>query len=203
MNYILIIIYMQLNVYLISHPIIQKLSNTIINSKPENNQIYNYNTSSLGFLLIYEVIRKWIKTQNIYIKNIELTKELYVFNSKESYLIIANLMDCNQIISGISLLLPQVHLQHINLNTYKKKYINNDCIDSNIINIIKKQKIIIIERFLSNYSIIKLLDYLLLKQHIKISQIKIMCITCTNSICEQLGNKYQSLEIYTTKIYNY
>lgn len=194
---------MQLNVYLISHPIIKKLSSTIIYSKTKNDQIYNYYISSLGLLLIYEVIRKWIKTQNIYIKNIELTKELSLFNYKESYLIMTNLMDCNQIISGISIILPQVHLQHINLNEYKQKYINNDCIDSNIINIIKTQKIIIIEKFLNNYSIIKLLDYLLSKQDINVNQIKIMCITCTNSILELLGNKYPYLEVYTTKIYSY
>nr|YP_009295580.1 uracil phosphoribosyltransferase or UMP pyrophosphorylase [Mastocarpus papillatus]AOL58064.1 uracil phosphoribosyltransferase or UMP pyrophosphorylase [Mastocarpus papillatus] len=190
---------MNLNVYLVSHPIIKKLSNHIIYTKFTGEQIYKYNTKLLGILLIYEIIRKWIKIHNIYIKNIDLTKEISIFDSKESYLVIANLMECHEFISDINIIAPKVFLQHINFNIE----IRNCYIDNDIINTIKEQKIIIIERFLNNDSIIKLLDYLLLEKNVNINQIKIMCITCTNNICEHLGNRYKSLKIYTTRIYNY
>lgn len=187
---------MRLNIYLISHPIIKQLSLAIINTKLNNKQIYQYDAKLLGRLLIYETVRKWITIHYIYIKNIDSQKELYKFDPKESYRILANLVECADIVSDINTILPQMCLQHVNSNNHNKnsyKYIN----------IIKKEKIIIIEKFLNNYSIIRLLDYLLIEKKVQVSQIKIMCITCSNTICEYLGNKYQSLEIYTTKMYKY
>nr|QOS04516.1 uracil phosphoribosyltransferase [Sarcopeltis skottsbergii] len=187
---------MRLNIYLISHPIIKQLSLSIINTSLKNKQIYQYNAKLLGCLLIYETVRKWIIIHYISIKNIDSKKELYKFDAKESYIILTNLTECGDIVSDINTILPQMYLQHINFNNYyEDNYIH--------LNMIKKEKIIIVEKFLNNYSIIRLLDYLLLEQKVRISQIKIICITCSHSICEYLGNKYQSLEIYTTKMYKY
>lgn len=187
---------MRLNIYLISHPIIKQLSQDIINSNLINEQIYKHNTKLLGYLLIYETIRRWVNIHYIYIKNIESYKEIYKFDTQESYIILTDLIECNDIISNISTILPKMGLQHINFK-------NNQQDNYEYIQTIGKEKIIIVEKFLNNYSVIRLIDYLVKKQKIKSSQIKIMCVTCSHSICEYLGNQYQSLEIYTTKIYKY
>ncbi|CCP38072.1 uracil phosphoribosyltransferase or UMP pyrophosphorylase (plastid) [Chondrus crispus] len=187
---------MRLNIYLISHPIIKQLSLAIINTNLNNKHVYQDNAKLLGRLLIYETVRKWMTIHYISIKNIDSKKELYKFDRKESYRILANLVECADIVSDINTILPQMYLEHVNSNNHNQNSYKD-------INIIKKEKIIIIEKFLNNYSIIRLLDYLLIEKKVQISQIKIMCITCSNNICEYLGNKYQSLEIYTTKMYKY
>ena len=187
---------MRLNIYLISHPIIKQLSLDIINTNLKNEQVYQCNAKLLGRLLIYETVRRWITIHYISIKNIDSKKELYKFNPKESYRILTNLLECGDIVSDINTILPQMYLQHVNFNNYQQDSYKH-------INIIKEEKIIIVEKFLNNYSIIRLLDYLLIEKKVQISEIKIMCITCSDSICEYLGNKYQSLEIYTTKMYKY
>ena len=191
---------MLLNVYLISHPLIHRLSNQIIYSTETNNNTYTYINSKINFFLIYEALRTWIKIQTIYVKEIDLIKDINIYDSNESYIIMTNITDYCSIISDIKILLPRVHLQHIHLNLKTQKDINDDCLEHNIITTIKKHKIIVMEKFLYNHSIIQLLDYLLLEKKINIQQIKIICTICTNSILETIGNKYPYLTIYTTKI---
>lgn len=195
---------MPLNIYVIAHPVIKKLSNQFINSKYKHNQIQQIlNNNPLHILLIYEMTRKWVNGYNIYIKNLSHIKQIYKFDNQESYLIITNLMYCGNIINTINKILPQVYVQHLDLEKYKTIDINDNCIEERIINIIEKQKIIIIENCIENYNILKILDYLLIYRKIQIHNIKIMCITCNSSILEHLGAKYPLLHIYTTRINYY
>nr|YP_009298033.1 uracil phosphoribosyltransferase [Plocamium cartilagineum]AOM67971.1 uracil phosphoribosyltransferase [Plocamium cartilagineum] len=186
---------MPLNIYLMSHPIIKQLSYQI--TKKENNkQIVNHHHyKNIGILLIYETIRQWIELQNIYIKQIHSIKEICLFNEQESYIIITDLSESYHMISEIILLLPNVSLHHISL-IEKEQVIYN-----NLNNLITDdKKIIFIQKSLNNYFLIQILDYLLSKKHVKISQIKIICIICDNKIIEKIGYKYPNLNIYTTKI---
>nr|YP_009295885.1 uracil phosphoribosyltransferase [Schimmelmannia schousboei]AOM64820.1 uracil phosphoribosyltransferase [Schimmelmannia schousboei] len=184
---------MQLNIYIISHPIIEIMMNKIIYSQSNNIQKYY---KKIGLLMVYEVLRKWMKIQTIYIKQINQIKELCILNTKESYVIITNLVESYPMITDIDDLLPSINIQHINQpidpiklqNSYILQKINNT------------SKILIFELFLNNYEIIKLLNYLLLKKNIKTSQIKILCITCNHKILEKLGQMHPKLNIYTTKI---
>lgn len=193
---------MRLNVYLISHPIIQKLSAPIRYTIDDNSSIeYNYNTfQQLHILLIYEVLRKWIKSFNVYIQYTDFIKELYVFDSKESYIIMTNLMNCGNILPYINYLLPQVYIQHINLNHKIPVSINDNYLDSEIVKIIKQNKIIIMDNFLTN-SIVQLLDYLVMQKEVKVKEIRIICIICTNQVLEKIADQYPLVSIYTTKIY--
>lgn len=193
---------MRLNIYLVSHPIIQTISAQIIYSIDKNHSIsYNYHVfEQLHILLIYEVLRKWIKVYKIYIPYLDFIKESYIFDSKESYIIITNLMDCGNILPHINYLLPQVYIQHLNFNNQLMTNINDHYFNSSIIHIIRQKKIILMDNFLK-LSIIKLLDYLIIEKQVQITQIKIICITCTNNILEKIANKYPSINIYTTKIH--
>nr|AOM64619.1 uracil phosphoribosyltransferase [Riquetophycus sp.] len=193
---------MRLNVYLISHPIIRKLSTQIRYSISSNYYIQKkYRLlQNIYILLVYEVVRKWMKVNNIYIKNIDNIKELTLFTPKESYLIITNLMNCGNIINEINDLLPKSYIQHLDCN--QNNIINDNCLDNEIIHIIQEAKIIIIDNVLTT-STNKLLHYLTQQKQIEISQIKIICITCNNKVLETIGDKYPLLNIYTTKIYPY
>nr|YP_010904169.1 hypothetical protein REQ00_pgp005 [Caulacanthus ustulatus]WCH57420.1 hypothetical protein [Caulacanthus ustulatus] len=193
---------MQLNVYLISNPIISKLSNQIIYSIEKKNNIYSDIQCQLNLFLIYETLKKWIQIESIYIRNIDHIKKRCIFNTQESYLLLTNIQDCSNIISNIKTILPKLYIVHINETTKQYININDNYLGKDIINIIHKQKIIIIQTLLSNHSIIQLLNYLTLDHKINVSAIKIICTGCTANILELIGNEYPSLEIYAAQIIN-
>ena len=192
---------MQLNIYLISHPIIQKLSNDIIYNQTFMNQnVYNHTYKQLSFLMMYEVLRQCIKIQNIYIKKINYIKETCIFSTQESYLILADLTDSYNIVTDIIALFPKVYIQHLYLDQ-QNNLKNHIEIYQKIQNTQKNNtKIILIQPYLNSYSSIKILDYLILKNDIKIQNIFLVCISCHHKIIEKIGTKYPKLSIYTSKI---
>lgn len=192
---------MKLNIYLMSHPIIQKIANDLIH-KQNINTYYNHknNYSQLGFLIMYEILRKSLLINRIYIKKVNHTKEICTFSNKKSYLIITDLIKWHQIVNKAVNLFPQVTLQHFSLDKYE-----NSSNNINISNVIKKinnqnTEIFIIELHLINYSIITILDKLILTNNTQSHLIKIVCITCCNNILNKIGKKYPNINIYTTKI---
>nr|YP_009257634.1 hypothetical protein [Coeloseira compressa]ANH09717.1 hypothetical protein [Coeloseira compressa] len=188
---------MQLQIYLISHPIIQKLVSEILYCKQDTN--YNlYKYEELGFLLMYEVLRKYIVVKKIYIKKVKYIQEIHIQNQKESYIIISDTTKSYKMITRATCLFPKVIIEHIGLNQYKNGY-------ENIVNYTQSLShkliyILIVELHLNNYSIIKILDSIIKRDIKNSNQILIICITCSNKILEKLGNKYNNLHIYTTKI---
>nr|QCI09059.1 Uracil phosphoribosyltransferase [Inkyuleea mariana] len=192
---------MQLNIYIISHPIIKILSNTIISSALNTYNKFSSQTHKyIGLLLVYEVLRKWMQIKNLYIKKINYIKEVHIIDSQESYLIITNLLHTYNIITEIKILLPDTELQHIDLNNNKS--FTDDYNNIKLINIESTKKIMIIEKFLDNYKIIDLIKYLQVEKNVKIHQIKIISVTCNTKILEKIGQMYPNLNIYTTKLIN-
>nr|YP_009511770.1 hypothetical protein [Melanthalia intermedia]AXI97647.1 hypothetical protein [Melanthalia intermedia] len=194
---------MQLNIYVIIHPIIQRLANEIIYNydKSRTNRMYDSNIKKLEILILYESIRKSIKGQNAYIKQIDLFKEKYLLDNKKKYLIVANLVTAYNIISEVNSLMPEKDIKHIDLKQIlgkdnNKKSITNYLSSRNSIN----YRIIIFEKFLNKHTTIKILDYLTNKTSVKIGQVQVACIACNNKIIRQIGRKYSNLSIYTTKI---
>lgn len=187
---------MQLNIYLIDHPIIQSLSKSIRADQRENKfQIQNY--KYIGLILIYEISRKWITVHSLYIKKIKYTKEIILPKNQEKYYICTPIHDTYQMLSELSCILPQVQI--IDTANDIKLFKNNlqSCINkSNSKNI----KIIILETILYNTYIIELIKYLNKEELIPITNIHIGCITCYNTILNLIGQHYSQLKIYTTKI---
>nr|YP_009546623.1 uracil phosphoribosyltransferase or UMP pyrophosphorylase [Gelidium kathyanniae]AYO27971.1 uracil phosphoribosyltransferase or UMP pyrophosphorylase [Gelidium kathyanniae] len=181
---------MQLNIYLLTHPFIQALSNYIVEQEEQNNFIYYLKSQQLGSFLIYEVIRKWLNLQNVYIKKINYIQQLKVNYPLESYSIISDLTTSHHIITNAAKLLPYTTFKEI-------KHIDKQ------VNYRKDEKIIFFEKSLCNYNTIKSIDYLIEHKHISINQMKVACIICNNKVLDQIGKKYPRLEIYTTKITNF
>nr|WCH57221.1 hypothetical protein [Hypnea musciformis] len=192
---------MPLNIYIISHPIISILSTQIRSSLETNNKINEPIYSEINFLLIYELLRKWIKVKNIYIKDINKMKEISIFNPRESYILFTNIEKYYNIINHLKILIPKLSLRHINIdknnNDYTKIYFN-----SKHRKYPQNNKIIIVQKILNNNAVIHFVNQLINEYKIHINSIKIICIACNKKVLEGINTKYSNLEIYTTKIIN-
>jgi len=186
---------MRLNIYIISHPIIQILSSSIIYDK--NNTISSFNYKYLGVLLIYEMMRKNIKTKSIYIKNINSVKKNYYIDQNQKYYMITNLINTYTIISDIKILMPEIEI----IDIKNKENICDKINENNKLNIGNiNNNIIIFDVILYESSIIELMMYIRQNTKISINNIQIACLACYNQLLDKLGNEYPTLNIYTTKI---
>nr|WMP11938.1 uracil phosphoribosyltransferase [Laurencia australis]WMP12150.1 uracil phosphoribosyltransferase [Laurencia australis] len=186
---------MQLNIYSISHPIIQLLSNTTT-IKNNNNILSSCHYKNLGLLLMYEILRKYIKIQKVYIKSLYSIKELKLINYDEQYLVLTNISNNYEMISGIKTLIPNIDIININ-------YINITNEQKPIEKITKfstKTQIFILEEQLQNINVISIIKYLILTYNIPINHINIACIKSEQKILKQLGNAYPEVKVYTTQI---
>nr|YP_009397337.1 uracil phosphoribosyltransferase [Thuretia quercifolia]ARW66523.1 uracil phosphoribosyltransferase [Thuretia quercifolia] len=184
---------MKLNIYIISHPIIKILSNSIIRNNKiiiKDSQQYKY----LGFLLIYETMRKYINIKSIYIKKTNYVKTIYVTDPNKENYIFTNLIETYKIIGEITLLLPEIKV--VNIDTKKKiEKIHLDLKNTNT-----NKEIIIFDTVLKSTWIIEIVKDLNKNKEICIENIKIACLACYNQILNKLGKEYPKLQIYTTEI---
>nr|YP_009396506.1 uracil phosphoribosyltransferase [Polysiphonia scopulorum]ARW65692.1 uracil phosphoribosyltransferase [Polysiphonia scopulorum] len=185
---------MQLNIYKISHPIIQLILNDIKNHNKKNEKNYYY--KYIGFLIIYEMLRKYIQTKHIYIKLIDNVKSVTVHNCRKRYLILTDISKTYDMIADVKVILPNIEVINVN-------YKNLEEIEYSIKNLqITEQEtnIFIIDKITISENIIKLITYLNHKHYISISNITIGCITCYHETLNQISNHYPELNIYTTDI---
>jgi len=186
---------MKLNIHLMSHPVIQHLSNTIIDKKFKSDNTYQ-TLRQLGLLITYETIRNWVRTYKLTIKQIEKEKEVVIIDPKESYLIILNDLESLSLLQEIQLLIPKIKLELIYKYDIgeKNQYINKlQSVDS-------YTKIIMINHKIEVGYVINLLDYLTKNNNIKTNQIRLTCIECETNQLLAISKKYAELNIYTTKI---
>ena len=188
---------MKLNIHLVSHPIIQSLS-SIATNKPFPSNIVNYTLKQLGLLVTYETIRNWLKTYTLTIRQTNYKKTITIPDPKESYIIIFNQIHCLNLFQDIHLLLPKCELKLINNENIHID--NSQSITWPDIN--SHSKIIIINYDLELEYVLSVLCKLTCDQQININQIRLTCITCKTSQLVIIGNKYNKLNIYTTKIIN-
>nr|QJH88382.1 hypothetical protein [Pterocladia lucida] len=178
---------MRLNIYLLSHPLIHILSDYIIEREEKNNFAYYLKAQQLGIFLIYEILRSWIKTKEVYIKKIHTTKQINIIDPLESYSIVTDLTSSHHIITAIGSILPYTQFKQINKLSTKINYHFNE-------------KIILFEKSLCNYKTLQSIDFLVRHKEIDINHIKVACIICNNKVLDQIGYIYPNLKIYTTKI---
>nr|YP_009391954.1 uracil phosphoribosyltransferase [Acrosorium ciliolatum]ARW60098.1 uracil phosphoribosyltransferase [Acrosorium ciliolatum] len=180
---------MPLNIYIISHPIIKLLTNSFINNTIQYEYTYKY----IGFILIYEILRKYIKIKQIHIKCIYYTQIINILDKSETYYIFTDLVNTYHMITDIKILLPNIKIinfeEKINLSLKEK-----------IKNINRNNNILILEMNLNKYSTIELITQLQKEADISLNKITIGCIKCNNDILEKLGIQYPKLNIYTTQI---
>ena len=186
---------MKLNINLISHPLIQNLSNLASHSLLPSN-IKNQAIKHLGLFIIYETIRKWVKVYKLTVKQIKSKKDIVIINPKESYTIIVNDLNYLSMFQEIQLLLPKVNLRLI--EKYDINYINEKLYT--LKNNDLYSKIIIVNQEINICYITNLIHYLITNKKINLNQVYLTCITCATSELIQLSEKYNNLTIYTTKI---
>lgn len=187
---------MQLNIYKISHPIIHLILNDLKNY--DNKQQKNYYYKYIGLLIIYEMFRKYIKTDEIYIKLIKNIKNITVHNYKKKHLILTDISTTYDMITDIKIILPLVEIIHINYNNIEE-------IEYSIKSLEIKNKdtnVFIVEKVISNDNVVKLIHYLSYNHNILTNKIAIGCITSYHETLIKIGNYYPRLNIYTTEIKN-
>nr|YP_010198505.1 hypothetical protein LK148_pgp005 [Gracilaria pachydermatica]UAD86921.1 hypothetical protein [Gracilaria pachydermatica] len=185
---------MRLNIHTLIHPTIHKLAHEIIYQKSHNKLQHTDNEKTLGMLIFYEILRKWLKINNIYIKKVDVLKERHLLNKLDKYLILTNIIECYNILADIPRILPEPYLKHIDFNNIN---INNSFYSNENL---QEYKIIIFEKFLKNYGIIEIINYLHKNNQIDLNHIKIICLACNSNILKYLAKKHPQLSIYTIKI---
>nr|QCI08536.1 hypothetical protein [Spermothamnion repens] len=186
---------MQLNIYLISHPIIKLLSQTIINNQA-NEAIMTNSYKQIGLFLTYETTRKWIKIHNIYLKKFNKIQQMTLLDPNRKYYIFTKLSNTYKMLVDIQLFLP-------NMTIIDTVYENNIVLKNKKINHLfdktsKEIKIIIFDNILQESYAIQLIKYL--NQYINTKDIYITCISCYEKTLHIIGQSYPELQIYTTKI---
>lgn len=184
---------MQLNIYKISHPIIKLILNDL---KNQNNKNYYY--KYIGLLIIYEMFRKYIEIDEVYIKLIKNIKNITVHNYRKKYLILTDISATYDMITDIKTILPIVKIVHINYQNIEE--IEYSIKSSQIQN--KDTNIFILEKVTSNDNVIKLIQYLSYNHNVSTNKIAIGCITSYHETLTKIGNSYPELKIYTTEIKN-
>lgn len=182
---------MKLNIYVLSHPIIQIFNKSFINSTIKEQ---NYKKSKIIIFLLYEILRKIIKITNIYIHKIDYVQQFSTMDYKQKNYIITDIIENLDILTDISEMFPQTEIKHFNINN------KNQWNGQNLNNINDHTNIIILEKSLEAHKIIQLIKYLNEIKQIQEKQITITCITCTNKVLEKISKYYNDINIYTTYI---
>nr|YP_009399407.1 uracil phosphoribosyltransferase [Kapraunia schneideri]ARW69013.1 uracil phosphoribosyltransferase [Kapraunia schneideri] len=186
---------MQLEIYQISHPLIKIILSSLdikYISEIDKHRYERY----LGFLIIYEILRKYILIKNIYIKLLEETKQINMIDNDRKYIILTNTSKTYNMISEISCITPNLEIIH---TEYENKHKIQDYIEK--ISLYKQEySIFILEKITKNYQILNLLDFLIKDSNITINQVSICNILSCSQLLNKIGQKYPKLKIYTTKI---
>nr|QCI05465.1 hypothetical protein [Crouania attenuata] len=199
---------MQLNIYLLSHPLIKQISSSILDIKYieslthiNTTSLKEYYSKTLGIFLIYESMRKWINLNKFYLKKLNQVQEIYIVSPKEKYIMITDIIKNYQIIGDIKIMIPEIQFIHLNseyINTHSHLF--NEEIKKYNISI--HTNIILLQTLLNDHVILKYINILKSKSNVMTKKIHILCFTCNNKILDRIGQIYPELNIYTTQIIN-
>ena len=186
---------MQLNIHLISHPIIKSLLQeaSCINQSP---RIKNQAIKQLGIFAVYEITRNWLKIYRLNIKQIQKRKTVHAFDPKEAFFIISNSLNSLRFFYAVQDLMPFSELKIIKKNEINHK--DNNLAELKTIN--SYAKIIIAMNQLEASYVIKLLKCLSVNQGIASSQIRLVSINCNKDELVKLSKAYNKIEVYTAQI---
>ena len=186
---------MKTNIHLVSHPVIQKLSNLIIrHNLPDYTK--NQALKRFGLLLTYEAIRNWSKNYKITIQQVLQKQEIVMADPKESYIIIFNNLNYLSFLQDIQDLIPESRIEYISEYTISKKTIDFN----NLKNISSSVKVIIAIHRLNAVYISKILQQLTEVNNILLNQIRIVCTLCRTDQLIEIDGRYKSLNIYTSSV---
>lgn len=190
---------MKLNIYTISHPIVQILSNEAQNTNLESNT-KNQTYKQLGLFLIYETIRNWLKIYRLQIKQVNFVKEIVVIDPKESYIIMTDINMDLAFIQEASYIVPNCNIGLMNFNKTDTTNLMDSDFSNTLAQINESTKIIVINKYIDVENLSKLMDYLIIIKKIHTTQIRLTCIICEENKLVKISQKYPELKVYTTQV---
>ena len=140
---------MQLQIYQISHPLIKLISERI-NSKYISHTDKKQCEKYAGFLIIYEIFRKYIYIGNIYVKLTEGTKIVKTIDNNKKCILLTNISSTYNMLTDITSITSNLELRHVDYEN--KSNIRNYIEDINSDN--ENTNIFIIEKITKNLSLI-------------------------------------------------
>lgn len=186
---------MKLNIHLVSHPIIENLSEIIVQHKIYR-EVKNNKMKHFGLLLTYEAVRDWIQIYRLNIRQIKSEYKFTAIDPKESFVIIINKLEYFSYFHEIKNLLPKIDFVLIREDEVDK----TNKIISEVTKIDKHTKVIIVLDELRSAYIIKTAEYLIEEKQISANQIRLISTLCTEDEIVRLSQKHNCLNIYTSKI---
>lgn len=177
---------MQLQINVASHPLIQHWSGILENNNSPGT-ILRTACSELGKWITYEIMRDWLVTETVRIKD---SKAINLISNHYKYIIVIVMPYGFILAEGARALLPTASIA---LVSYNKS------IDNISDNLNSFTKILILDLFLDETIITSVLEELI-KKGAKLNNVKIACLECGSSQLNKLGQKWSELEIYTTKV---
>ena len=159
---------------------------------------YEYYYRYIGLLLTYEMFRKYLEINKIYIKLINEVKEINLPNTKKKQIILTDISNTYDMIVDIKIILPTVEIINVN-------YRNMETIEYSIKNLkiqYQKTQIFILEKQIVDKTLINLITCLKNEKHMAIEDITIGCIQINHTNLNKIGSQYPELNIYTTQIIN-
>nr|YP_009395483.1 uracil phosphoribosyltransferase [Polysiphonia infestans]ARW64463.1 uracil phosphoribosyltransferase [Polysiphonia infestans] len=186
---------MQLRIYKISHPLI-KLMLGRINTECISNIDREYCERYMGFLIIYEILRKSIILKRIYIGLLGGTKEIEITDNKTKNIILTNTSETYSMITEIKCIISNLEVIHLEYDNEIRieNYIKNNSTMN------KSSCILILEKITKDYQIMNLLDYLISTENITQNQISIGNIFSKSEVLKKISKRYPELKIYTTQV---
>nr|NP_053964.1 hypothetical protein PopuCp169 [Porphyra purpurea]P51354.1 RecName: Full=Uracil phosphoribosyltransferase homolog [Porphyra purpurea]AAC08240.1 ORF198 [Porphyra purpurea] len=177
---------MQLQINVASHPLIQHWSGILENNNNPGT-ILRTACSELGKWITYEIMREWLVTETVSIKD---NTTISLISNHYKYIIVIIMPYGFILAEGARALLPTANIALVSYNNSIDNI--SDKLDS-------FTKILVLDLFLDEIIMTSVLEELIKKGAI-LNNIKIACLECGSSQLNKLGQKWSTLEIYTTKV---
>nr|SCW23081.1 Uracil phosphoribosyltransferase [Nemalion sp. H.1444] len=185
---------MPINIYSIQHPLVLHWSNCLLNpylKAVDTTDILH----KLGLALIYELTRKSLHTQNLYIKYIDRFNNIQLITNDKICFVCSDLNIMQILGKDVTYIIPNLLNYIVPLFTQNGSWQiapNNQILPEDIYN----YTIIIFERELNSSKASVVIEHLL-EKNIPFNHIQLCCIICSNKELEKLNIQYKNIKIYT------
>lgn len=187
-----------LNLYSSNHPLIQIWVSHICYTEVSDYELIKI-VQKISICLIFEIMRKSISLNTLYIKQLHYITKIHLLPSQLSYIIISDVHSMHIIDQDTFFLIPECILHSVyfykNNNAWAIKYMFNNVSKDLFLN----KKIIVFEPYLDKARTTLLISCIT-KYTKCIDQIQICCIICPIDVLQFINKSYSNITIYTAKV---
>nr|YP_010873274.1 Uracil phosphoribosyltransferase [Nemalion vermiculare]WGV34384.1 Uracil phosphoribosyltransferase [Nemalion vermiculare] len=185
---------MPINIYSIKHPLVLHWTSCL--SNPSLKTIDSSGLlNKLGLALIYELTRKSLDSNHLYIKYVDYFHDIHLIVNDKICFVCSDLKILQVLGKDITYLIPNIFNYTVPLFLGDGSWHiapNNQLLPEDISN----YNMIVFEEELHNSKISVIISHLL-EQNVPFSKIHLCCIICNRNELEKLNVQYPNISIYT------